>query len=146
MQLWVATAEEAGVTKPVPPASVTADVTLRRVQGFKLIPRQPCAWSFGGESGVAPADREGLVTLRLAMDNERRELRLEPLPMDELVVTPTLAKCLPDAIQFAVDVIATARTGLAAAARAAATTPGRCVRRVAAVVASSSCGSASSRR
>ena len=111
MQLWVATAEEAGVTKPVAPASVTADVTLRRVQGFKLIPRQPCAWSFGGESGVARADREGLVTLRLAMDNERRELRLEPLPMDELVVTPTLAKCLPDAIQFAVDVIATGAAG-----------------------------------
>ena len=85
MKLWVATAEEAGTTMFTVPESQTADVTIRRVQGFKLLKNQPCAWTFGGQSGMALANAEGVVTVNLTITHEHQELTLEPRPFAYLV-------------------------------------------------------------
>jgi len=43
------------------PKEATADVTLRRLQTFKLNPSDAFKWSFGAASGEGKADAEGLV-------------------------------------------------------------------------------------
>ena len=91
MKLWITTAEEVQTTREDVPESQTADVTIRRVQGFKLDKGQPCAWSFGGESGVTIADAEGLVTIRLAITHEHQELTLTPQRFADLVVKAFVA-------------------------------------------------------
>ena len=39
------------------------DVTLRRIQRFKILPGEEILWSFGKEKGCVKADEKGLVTL-----------------------------------------------------------------------------------
>ena len=45
------------------PEKSVADVTLRRLQKFRIAPNQAIRWSFGSQSGVARADENGLLTI-----------------------------------------------------------------------------------
>ena len=61
-----------------PPTSVVADVTLRRLQNFKLEPNETVKWSFGNRSGKVVADSRGIVTIpQLQIDVEPNDLTLE---------------------------------------------------------------------
>ena len=100
MELWVATKDEAGTTLIPVPESQTADVTVRRIQGFKLLPGQPCAWSYGGKSGVATADAEGLVTVNVTLTHTHQTLTLTPGVFDHLVAKATLSQVGEHEISF----------------------------------------------
>lgn len=63
MDLWLASAQEIGSTAVQPPASATANVSVRRIQGAKVKPGQKVKWMFGAAQGVATADRFGLITI-----------------------------------------------------------------------------------
>ena len=54
----------------------TADVSLRRLQQFRIRPNESIRWSFGTQSGIAEADAHGLLTL----------------PRLEITASPTLLK------------------------------------------------------
>ncbi len=45
------------------PSEATADVSLRRLQQFRIAPQQKVKWSFGSASGEMQADVNGLVTV-----------------------------------------------------------------------------------
>lgn len=45
------------------PSTATADVTLRRLQNFKIMPGQAIGWKFGEKTGVVDADATGHVTI-----------------------------------------------------------------------------------
>jgi hypothetical protein len=45
------------------PKEATADVTLRRLQSFRLKPDQTFHWNFGTNKGEAKSDAQGLVTI-----------------------------------------------------------------------------------
>ena len=59
------------------PAKATADVSLRRLQQFRIRPNEPVRWSFGVQSGIAEADVSGLLTLpRLEITQQETVLKL----------------------------------------------------------------------
>ena len=58
------------------PEKATADVSLRRLQQFRIRPNESIRWSFGTQSGIAEADAHGLLTL----------------PRLEITASPTLLK------------------------------------------------------
>ena len=85
MDLWIANKDEAQTQMFNPPASATVDVTLRRIQGFKLRPNQKVSWTFGSASGTATADKDGLVTLPLTLKRDAHQtLTLTPGDFDTL--------------------------------------------------------------
>lgn len=45
------------------PSESTTDVSLRRLQEFKVEPNQQIEWTFGDRSGKSTADKNGLVTI-----------------------------------------------------------------------------------
>ena len=59
------------------PAETVADVSLRRLQAFKVDPGQTVQWSYNGATGEAKADATGLVTIpQLKITAEAGSLRL----------------------------------------------------------------------
>lgn len=59
------------------PSEATADVTLRRLQKFRVAPGETVKWTFGGTSGEAKADAAGCVTLaKLKITSEPTALKL----------------------------------------------------------------------
>lgn len=46
-----------------PPAESTADVSVRRLQEFKVQPGEEIHWDFAGQSGTVNADENGLITV-----------------------------------------------------------------------------------
>ncbi|MBQ3389293.1 MAG: hypothetical protein IJG60_08785 [Thermoguttaceae bacterium] len=56
-------AEELGSALFTPPAESTADLSLRRLQQFKVAPGDNVRWNFAGEEGTVTADADGLVTI-----------------------------------------------------------------------------------
>jgi hypothetical protein len=65
------------------PAESVADVTLRRLQKFKVQPKQRYRWTFGAgphaQSGVVEADAAGLLVFkRLAIRGEPAQLCVQP--------------------------------------------------------------------
>ncbi len=61
--LRLASAEELQTKLFEVPTTATADVSVRRLQNFKVSPNETILWSFGEKSGKAPADKLGLVTI-----------------------------------------------------------------------------------
>jgi dienelactone hydrolase len=57
-----ATKEELKTSFDVP-ENITGDISLRRLQFFKIKPNEKISWSFGKNSGVAIADSKGLLTI-----------------------------------------------------------------------------------
>ena len=45
------------------PTESTADVSLRRLQNFKIEPNETISWSFGDQSGKVGASKTGLITI-----------------------------------------------------------------------------------
>ena len=45
------------------PMQTSADVTLRRLQNFRLAPYEQVEWSFGAQNGTAKTDARGLLSL-----------------------------------------------------------------------------------
>ncbi|RLT11029.1 MAG: hypothetical protein DWI21_03205 [Planctomycetota bacterium] len=45
------------------PKEATADVSLRRLQSFRLKPGEAFHWTFGSAKGEGKADSQGLVTI-----------------------------------------------------------------------------------
>lgn len=62
MKLFLCTPETLPTSFPIPETAKT-DVTLRRIQRFKILPGEEILWSFGKEKGCVKADEKGLVTL-----------------------------------------------------------------------------------
>lgn len=62
MKLFLASKEELGTSFSCP-EKVTADLSLRRLQLFKISPGEDIRWEFGSRSGIAKADAQGLLTL-----------------------------------------------------------------------------------
>ncbi|MBR4751353.1 MAG: hypothetical protein IK077_06305 [Thermoguttaceae bacterium] len=63
MELRLATAEELqSKIFNIPTVSI-ADVSIRRLQLFKIQPNEEIKWRFGTKSGVVQADKNGLVTI-----------------------------------------------------------------------------------
>ncbi len=59
------------------PEEATADVSLRRLQNFRIRPREKIRWSFGGRKGIAEADEQGLLTIpRLTVSAKETVLEL----------------------------------------------------------------------
>ena len=56
-------AEELGSAIFTPPAESTADLSLRRLQQFNVVPGSEIHWNYAGEEGTVTADAEGLVTI-----------------------------------------------------------------------------------
>ncbi|MGI5832667.1 MAG: hypothetical protein ACOX6D_09105 [Thermoguttaceae bacterium] len=46
-----------------PPTEATADVSLRRLQMFRIAPGEAVDWEFAGTSGTVIADKDGLITI-----------------------------------------------------------------------------------
>jgi poly(3-hydroxybutyrate) depolymerase len=57
------------------PNSATADVTLRRLQNFKIAPGEKIRWTFGKTDGTATADANGRVTI------PQLRISAEPTPL-----------------------------------------------------------------
>ena len=104
MKLWLAGPEDVRSTMFELPAAATADVTLRRIQGFRLLPGQVCDWTFGAASGRASADDEGLVTLPLTLTSSHQTLTLRPGACERLVASAALAAGSDGGDGFAADV------------------------------------------
>jgi len=49
--------------RPDGPLPIVVDVTLRRVQAFRLLPGEQVTWSMGAQSGAVDADERGVVTI-----------------------------------------------------------------------------------
>lgn len=61
------------------PAEATADVTLRRLQKFRIAPGAAVKWTFGKSEGEAKADATGVVTVPgLKLTGEPTNLSLKP--------------------------------------------------------------------
>lgn len=60
--LWLLT-EDAWKSRVAFPEKATANVTLRRLQKCRFISGTKVRWSFGEQSGIVCADRDGLVTV-----------------------------------------------------------------------------------
>ena len=45
------------------PGEASADVTMRRLQNFKLAPGAPFRWSFGQAQGEGKSDAQGLISV-----------------------------------------------------------------------------------
>ena len=59
------------------PVKAVADVSIRRLQQFKIRPNERVRWSFGTQSGIAEADAGGLLTLpRLEITRNETVLKL----------------------------------------------------------------------
>ena len=59
------------------PEQASTDVTIRRLQHFKLAPNQHVAWTFGTQNGTAMADEHGVLTLpKLIINRTENVLRL----------------------------------------------------------------------
>ena len=85
MDLRLVAPGELSAKSPSVPGSSTADVTLRRLQRFKIDPAGSCEWSFGtGEQarfGTAKPDAAGLLTVpRLTIRTQPARLTLKPAP------------------------------------------------------------------
>ena len=62
------------------PESSVADVAIRRLQKFRLVPGERFAWEYAGASGEAAADGEGVPTVeRVEITKEPRTLTLKKL-------------------------------------------------------------------
>jgi dienelactone hydrolase len=77
-ELRLATAAELKTAQPVP-AEATADVTLRRLQRFRVAPGTVVLWTYGRTAGDAKADAAGVVTIpRLRITADPTTLRVRP--------------------------------------------------------------------
>lgn len=56
------------------PARATVDVSIRRLQKLTLAPNQEISWSFGGQSGKATTNANGLLTLKGLTITDRKEI------------------------------------------------------------------------
>ena len=63
IELRLATKEELQSKIFEIPTESTADVSLRRLQNFRVAPNESVIWSFGAKSGEVVADKNGLVTI-----------------------------------------------------------------------------------
>lgn len=63
IELRLATADELRSEIFEIPTSSTADVTLRRLQNFRVAPGESVRWTFGEQSGTVQADATGAVTI-----------------------------------------------------------------------------------
>ncbi len=62
------------------PEQTSADVAIRRMQNFKLMPNETVVWTFGEQKGVAKADEHGLLTLpKLLVSRADNVLKLRKL-------------------------------------------------------------------
>lgn len=77
MDLWLISNEELGSAIFTAPTRTTADVSLRRLQNFRIAPEQRVHWQFGSVKGVVNADANGLLTLpKLTISTEKVRLTL----------------------------------------------------------------------
>ena len=75
--LRLASSEELQSKQFVIPTSSVADVSLRRLQNFKIQPNETIVWTFGEQSGKAVADKNGLITIpELKVKDEPNVLKL----------------------------------------------------------------------
>lgn len=78
IELRLATKDELKTKLFETPAKSTADVSIRRLQNFKIHPNESVKWSFGSKSGIVQADKNGLVTIPgLTICNDSCVLSLE---------------------------------------------------------------------
>jgi hypothetical protein len=78
MEIRLATAEELQSKLFDIPAESTADISLRRLQNFKVLPNEEIKWQFGSNSGVVRADKNGLITIpELTVTDKPSVLTLE---------------------------------------------------------------------
>ena len=76
MKLFLCTPETLPTSFPIPETAKT-DVTLRRIQRFKILPGEEILWSFGNGKGRVQADENGVVTLQhLTLTGEEKILTL----------------------------------------------------------------------
>ena len=65
------------------PAQTIADVTLRRIQKFRLSPGETITWTFGEQKGIAAADTHGILTLpELIITSSSKKLTLRKITSD----------------------------------------------------------------
>ncbi|MDO4857857.1 MAG: hypothetical protein Q4A17_07920 [Thermoguttaceae bacterium] len=75
MDLWLIPSDELNSHVFTVPKETTADVSLRRLQAFKLAPNQTVRWKFGAVSGTAKTDQFGLLTLpKLKITDQKTRL------------------------------------------------------------------------
>ncbi|MCR5413350.1 MAG: hypothetical protein K6F50_01315 [Kiritimatiellae bacterium] len=80
MELWIASPEELGTRRILPPESAVADVTPRRMQTFSTAAAEKFRWTFGGHSGVVERGADGVVTIpALEISREKKTLFLAPV-------------------------------------------------------------------
>ncbi|MBQ6596158.1 MAG: hypothetical protein IJH79_01280 [Lentisphaeria bacterium] len=76
MKLFLVSKETLKTMFPIP-GEATADVSLRRLQNFRIRPGEKIRWSFGGRNGIAEADGQGLLTIpRLTVSAKETVLEL----------------------------------------------------------------------
>ena len=76
MKLFLVSEKTLQTSFPVP-REATADLSLRRLQNFRILPHEKIQWIFGGREGVAEADEQGLLTIpRLTFSAEETMLKL----------------------------------------------------------------------
>ncbi len=62
MKLFLVSEKTLQTSFPIP-GEATADLSLRRLQNFRIRPHEKIQWTFGGREGVAEADEQGLLTI-----------------------------------------------------------------------------------
>ena len=72
VKLFLLTENNLKTSFPIPEKAV-ADLSLRRLQLFKIQPGEKIAWKFGSQSGIAKADEKGLLTLSALTFTGREE-------------------------------------------------------------------------
>ncbi len=78
MTLWLTTDEELGSKIFTAPKETVTDVSVRRLQNFRVAPNQKVKWTYGAQSGTVTADKNGLVTITgLKMTQEKVVLKLQ---------------------------------------------------------------------
>lgn len=76
--LWMVTDEELGSKIFTAPKETVTDVSVRRLQNFRVAPNQKVKWTYGTQSGTVTADKNGLVTITgLKMTQEKVVLELK---------------------------------------------------------------------
>lgn len=76
--LFLINPEELKTTFAIP-AEATADVSLRRLQQFRIASGQTVSWSFGSQHGDATADADGCVTI------EKLKITAEPATLEMVI-------------------------------------------------------------